>query len=444
MSPSTFSALLAATDEEVMVPLLQEPLAQRWGLDSPIVDFRAARVTPKGGKRFLIQYRFSSRTANSDRLRAYILYGKQWGPEDGEPRLSGIAKNETLIFPDLRLEVPLFPFDSKLLVLRDLIMRDGLGRFLAQHRQALGLPLPLAKVAVPEILGYRLEQRCVLRVSFCLTENGKTSLKRELVLKLCRADQANRQARLLKILSEHGFDFETPDRLTVPKLLFSDSTSGTLFLESIRAESLHNLIGQADFLPGCRAAALILEKLHASSIPMKETYSVTDELELLFRLTREIGELFPTGVNGSMEWTQRLEDLFKRLTATRPSADYALVPIHRDFYDKQVLYSSNRTTVVDWDTLVAGDPALDFGNFLAHLYLRKLQHPQQASMIQSGCDLFLTTYEIPNEAFRVRAGWWQAASLLRIACLYMLRPRWRSLAPALAEASDQCLNEIEK
>lgn len=116
-----------------------------------------------------------------------------------------------------------------------------------------------------------------------------------------------------------------------------------------------------------------------------------------------------------------------------PCADAERVPSHRDFYDKQVLLAKGRATLIDFDTYCMADPALDLGNFLAHLELARLQSLMPADGLR---DAFLdgycrTTDVLPGD---VRMSAYEAASLLRLACLYALSTRWRTLAGPLIEA----------
>jgi aminoglycoside phosphotransferase (APT) family kinase protein len=89
--------------------------------------------------------------------------------------------------------------------------------------------------------------------------------------------------------------------------------------------------------------------------------------------------------------------------------------------------------LLDFDNAAAGDPAQDHGNFTAHLILRGRQEPAQANNILGGMRAFEDTYESDDAALTARAAWWRAAALLRLSVLYALRPRWRHLAPGLAE-----------
>jgi Ser/Thr protein kinase RdoA (MazF antagonist) len=103
---------------------------------------------------------------------------------------------------------------------------------------------------------------------------------------------------------------------------------------------------------------------------------------------------------------------------------------HRDFYDKQILFDGTRSTLIDYDTLSEGDASHDYGNFMAHLHWRAMQEPGAAELIDAGIDAFDRHRLVINPAAQGRVGWWTAATRLRIACLYLWRPRWTELAGA--------------
>jgi aminoglycoside phosphotransferase (APT) family kinase protein len=68
-----------------------------------------------------------------------------------------------------------------------------------------------------------------------------------------------------------------------------------------------------------------------------------------------------------------MDSLVSRIEEIRPFADVGeTCTVHRDFYEKQFAYSARTITLLDLDTLARGNPALDLGNLLAHLYLARL------------------------------------------------------------------------
>ena len=78
-----------------------------------------------------------------------------------------------------------------------------------------------------------------------------------------------------------------------------------------------------------------------------------------------------------------------------------------------------------------GDPALDLGNFLAHLRFRACQSPDRANTTLAGLagrKAFTLAYQSTSPALWSRVLWWESASLLRLVCVYSLRTRWQELA----------------
>ena len=85
--------------------------------------------------------------------------------------------------------------------------------------------------------------------------------------------------------------------------------------------------------------------------------------------------------------------------------------------------------LTDFDTLCTGDPALDVGNFLAHLRLSDLQSGGDTRTLAVA---FLDAYGAAVTGdFAIRTEAYQRAALLRLACLYSLSTRWAHLARPL-------------
>jgi Ser/Thr protein kinase RdoA (MazF antagonist) len=162
--------------------------------------------------------------------------------------------------------------------------------------------------------------------------------------------------------------------------------------------------------------------------------AATEAADLASRTDR-ICTIFP---HGASLLSEVRDSLGARAASGLESATARLV--HRDFYDKQVLYTAGRTTLLDLDNLASGDPAQDVGNFLAHLELRRLQHSELEPGLARAADAFLDAYGNVDPDFRERVGWWQAATLLRLAGLYALRPRWHHLTLDLAKLARQHLD----
>jgi aminoglycoside phosphotransferase (APT) family kinase protein len=112
--------------------------------------------------------------------------------------------------------------------------------------------------------------------------------------------------------------------------------------------------------------------------------------------------------------------------------------LHRDFYDKQILLGPDHVTLLDMDTAGFGDPELDVANFCVHVWLRGIQHEEQASSdpLQAA---FLDAYPLHLDAQRL--SWYRSATLLRLAGNYVLRPRWRHVVEDLVTEAEREMGE---
>jgi Ser/Thr protein kinase RdoA (MazF antagonist) len=115
--------------------------------------------------------------------------------------------------------------------------------------------------------------------------------------------------------------------------------------------------------------------------------------------------------------------------------------VHRDFYDKQVLIGAAAIGLLDLDTACLGDGEIDVANFCAHLALRALQSHTAIDAFLPLQQQFVQAYRGLRPTTNMRlVSWYLASALLRLACIYALRPRWHTLAPRLIEESSRVLN----
>jgi hypothetical protein len=110
-----------------------------------------------------------------------------------------------------------------------------------------------------------------------------------------------------------------------------------------------------------REVARQLYRLHGLPPLTSRRHSPEDELNILDDRLKRVAEQHPA-------WSTRLHKLFQtceHLALGLPVANAK--GIHRDFYADQVLVADARLYLLDFDVYALGDPALDVGNFLAHL-----------------------------------------------------------------------------
>lgn len=112
-----------------------------------------------------------------------------------------------------------------------------------------------------------------------------------------------------------------------------------------------------------------------------------------------------------------------------------LVPAHRDLHDKQLLVPGDdggpsAPGLLDVDTACRADPALDLGNLRAHATLRRRQgiwDAEQSRAVAAAVTDAAARRGVPTEVLRT----YELAALLRLGCVYAVRPRHTAVAAAL-------------
>jgi aminoglycoside phosphotransferase (APT) family kinase protein len=85
----------------------------------------------------------------------------------------------------------------------------------------------------------------------------------------------------------------------------------------------------------------------------------------------------------------RVDPFYRRIAERCPDVAHVVAPLiddvmaksiclcHGDFSPKNLLWSGEGFTLVDYETAHLGDPAFDLGFFLSHLFLKAIVHPEQ-------------------------------------------------------------------
>ncbi len=122
------------------------------------------------------------------------------------------------------------------------------------------------------------------------------------------------------------------------------------------------------------------------------------------------------------------------------------VLLHRDFYEKQLVWSEGCTTILDLDTLATGEAALDVGNLIAHAALYQMTRrraPVTVADLHALADAVLRAYRSAGGHVADDAVWWYAASsLARGGALHGLRTLTRRVSPWLWDASEAVLKQL--
>ncbi len=432
---SDFRHLELATDETRMGEIFHRHAARLLPASGTLQHVYVSRVFPRGRGGFVIQYELHFKlphasSADSQVVCAELLpHGAAW------PAYVQQHPDRVLLQADLGLVVPIFPFDPELNSLADWASPDRASVQLHEALEPLGGAWSGVKHSVLsqlQVLSYRLARRCTLRYDLAWhAGNGSRPASRTVIGRLSRPGTRAAQSEAVQAAVAEGRSSRSlPESLWITPLVTQSATGVELF-PLAPGKSLHELTGHPSLVPACKATGAVLAQIH-SHRGQEGTRNTHSETETLRRQVALVSEIFP-GL--ASRFREALES-WEQKTAL---AGNTVTLIHGDFYDKQVLYSPEGVTVLDCDTLSFGDPALDVGNFCAHLTLRALQHPEDQAHLRLARGAFEEGYSAGRHESMEPRRFWEAATLLRLAALYALRPRWRRITPALLEESKQCL-----
>ena len=252
----------------------------------------------------------------------------------------------------------------------------------------------------------------------CATPGAAPAATRIELLGKLRFKGADRHGfAVQKALYEHGFDLPwiaVPEALAIlpeQRLWLQRRVPGTMASHLIRPGSDPGLsfrIGQA-LAALHRAGGQLQEAARngqspgATSPPIDPTrrWTLDDELDMLHNRLEKAAEARPA-------WAERIRALIpatrrlaRRLPTTAPTG------IHRDCYADQILVDGGRLTWLDLDLFCLGDPALDVGNFVAHLMEDALRHHGSLHALQTHQRAFTDGFrqDAPHVDMTAIEGW---------------------------------------
>ncbi len=286
------------------------------------------------------------------------------------------------------------------------------------------------------VLKYKPGRRCVL--AYTLT--GRAGEQR-VIGKVYRDERGERLRALQHYLWQTGFGPDAPDGIQVPEALAYVPEMRMLVQAQAAGATLNELAAQ----PEVAAVALAqrcaegLAKLHATAPPALDLpmYDLAAELNSLTRFTAELTAQRPAAAPAVRALSERLTAWGQALPApTRHTL------VHRDFYYSQVLVDGPRLTLIDFDLLALGDPAIDVANFLAHLVLLGLDRLGGAEAWAEAGRAFLTAYTqlqpVPAD-FYSRLAFYEAATYFRLLNVVASRPGLAQHFDVLYQRAADCL-----
>ncbi|AUS99030.1 aminoglycoside phosphotransferase [Nostoc sp. CENA543] len=166
---------------------------------------------------------------------------------------------------------------------------------------------------------------------------------------------------LQKSLWESGFGDDSSDGISVPEPVGIIPEWQMWLQRQVEGEISTQFLSRNNGIFPAQLIAEAAHKLHQANIPPRRSHTMSDELRILHERIPLVMQQYP-------QWQTRLERILAasdNLGANTPEAKRC--GIHRDFYPDQVIVNNSRLYLLDLDLYCAGNPALDIGNFIAHI-----------------------------------------------------------------------------
>lgn len=201
---------------------------------------------------------------------------------------------------------------------------------------------------------------------------------------------------------------------------------GLSLAEDVGGQPLR-LDGLSDHSEAVGRAGETLRILQSCDTPVDSCHTAHDEIALLEKFVKVPCQLAPELAD---ELMSTLEHVKRSLGE---SADAPLALSHRDFHEKQFLIGETTSHLIDFDTLTMANPALDAGNFLAHIHLAELETGLNFSHLKG---VFLDGYRAgANERPVEFIDAYIRSALLRLACIHSYTDRGNGVVASLIAAA---------
>lgn len=221
------------------------------------------------------------------------------------------------------------------------------------------------ELAEIRVIRYKPQRRCLIEYHF----QGEQPL---IIIGKVRAKGTDTKSYFLqKELWHNGFDDRSTDQISVPEPLGIIPQWQMWLQRKVSGEVATPLMATAQGIEIAKKVAHVTSKLHQLRICPERHHTMSHELAILHQKLPEVIRFYP-------HWQNRIQSLLvkcDRLGANTPQNE--LCGIHRDFYPEQIIVDGDRLYLLDLDLYCQGDPALDIGNFIAHISeysLRALGH----------------------------------------------------------------------
>ncbi|HYX19185.1 MAG TPA: phosphotransferase [Nostoc sp.] len=208
-----------------------------------------------------------------------------------------------------------------------------------------------------QVIRHKPGRRCLIEYEL-LNNHGQTIT---LIGKIRAKGTDFNSYELQKYLWQKGFADDSADGISVPQPIGIIPEWQMWLQRKVQGAIATQFLTQTNTIFLAKRIAEVAHKLHQTNIPPCRSHAMSDELRIL-------NERIPLVMQQYPEWKKRLEQILaasNHLGENTP--ELKRCGIHRDFYPDQVIINRSRLYLIDLDLYCEGNPAIDIGNFIAHI-----------------------------------------------------------------------------
>lgn len=301
-------------------------------------------------------------------------------------------------------------------------LKDALDANLAA--EALRGTLGPLRVEKAELARHRAGRRAL--ISYSITDSERFGMVE--ILGKVRAKGLDERSHAVQTeLHERGFP--------APQTLGLVPEFSMWLQKKIPGTEATKLLGGEDGARVAEGCAKLIKSLHASGVkPRRKPHTLADEMTILEERLPLVAERRPE-FSGH---TERLLEASRKLVQKAGETD-CKTGIHRDFYQDQVLVSESGLFLLDLDLYCEGDPALDAGNFLAHVAEQSLRERGDADAMRKVEDAFLSEFVGGDGELAERVSIYRTLTLVRHVQISDRIPNRREFTPELISVCESLL-----
>ena len=242
------------------------------------------------------------------------------------------------------------------------------------------------RLAAPRVIHHKPGRRGLIEY----VVQGEAGIETVVLGKIRAKGLDRRNYRVMQSWVARGFDAGSADGISIPTPLGAYPELGLWLQVKVAGEPVLPWLCGLHRSATARRVAQVLHKLHVSGVDPGRAHSMDDELTLLRDRLARVALRYPG-------WSGRLQcvaDACARVGASVQGGQ--MVSVHRDFHPGQLLREAGRMHLLDLDLCALGDPALDVGNFIAHLIEVGIRQPDHAGALDEAASAFANEYRALN------------------------------------------------